>query len=920
MNISVKKHISGKSIAIYIFATFFCGVNNFIVGQTISKELDSIYQLEKEDNEKLKLYYQLLKKYEDIEGYTQLGFDAHQIAKWLNKKDVTKPEAIKVLKKAISARIKAVPFDPDLLKRSYNNYGLYSYREKKYELAIEIYRDLISVPGSDYLVGRAYSKIGDCYRFLQDPYSAIDNYNKAFVFLKKRKNNAFLISNHIKIADALKFIRTDKKADQALKHLKKAEVLLLESQNTNERNLYVVYNNTGGWYYEILHDTLSSQKYYEKALKQATKLGIKEYISKTSYNLGLSNIHNNNEEAKKYFEQSLKNLGGDPSFPRTIYIGIGLLENSNKNYEKATRSYFKSLSIFFDKEVNIDNISLILNKKEISSINNKMLLLEVLKASIDNYIDQGIYEKNVEHHKKAIALVKISDKLIDLILKENISDNTKLLWRSIASGTYASGIEASFEANEMDYGFYLSEKNKALLLIQEISKEKITIPSSILKEESKSKMNILNLEEGYSTASGKTKDSIFDLLFTQKQKLQSYKDSIASSYPDYKTTLQIPEITPLSNISYDDDQIIIQYMMTERISGLFPNTYCLILSKDFQKLIKLENTKSLQDKIYKLREQLNAPFRNEEDIISYREKSHNLYTSLIPKEIRPLLKDKKITIIPDHLIATIPFEALVCDLSSGKYLIEDSEINYTYSLSFQKQNTNRERFAKKEFLGIAPRDFDNDLTSLKNTTKEVTRANSYYSGLLLLNEEATKDNFVKELSDYKIIHLATHAFATDSITPWIAFQDQKMINPEIDFLKNNAEMVVLSACNTSLGEVRSGEGVLSLARGFFKSGANTVIPSLWSTNDKATATITSDFYKNLSEGQTKSAALRTAKLNYLYNNTDAEASPHYWASLILIGDSGTLLPQSNNLLFLWIGLILITLVFAIYRFAFYKKK
>ncbi|WP_299210944.1 CHAT domain-containing tetratricopeptide repeat protein [uncultured Aquimarina sp.] len=903
-----------KPLRKYIYAFIFCGLSLVSFGQGISPQLDSIHNLEVEDLKKLTLYDSLLKKHEDTKDYAQLGSDAHQIAKWLHKKPKTKEEAIIYVKKAIDARTKADSFDPDLLKRSYNNLGLYYFRDKKYRESIKVYKKLVNLTETDYLIGRGYSKIGDCYRFLQDPYLAIDNYNKAFSYLKKSKKNTFLISNHIRIASAFKKIRSQKNTDQALNHLKKAETLLLKSQKPNKQKLYTVYNNTGNWYYEIIHDTLSSHKYYKKALEEANKLEVKEYIATTSYNLGLSYIHQDNNIAKQYFEQSLENYDGSLKVLSSIHYGIGLLENSNHSHEKATINYFKSLSILFNREIDIDNILIALNQKNLVYIKDKTFLLEVLKSASDNYIDQGIFEKNIKYYKKAIALVKISDKIVDYILRENISDNTKFLWRSIVSGTYASGIEASFKAREIDYGFYLSEKNKALLLMQEISKEKISIPTSILKEESKLRMSIINLEESYNTKSGKAKDSIFNLLFTQKQSLKSLKDSIALLYPDYNKTLQKSKIIPLSEITYNDNQIIIQYMMTERVSGLFPNTYCLVLSKNHKQLYQLENTKKLHEKIYDLRKQLDVPFKNETDIDLYKEKSYQLYTSLIPKEVKAALKNKKVTIIPDHLINTIPFEALVTDIDSGRYLLEDCEISYTYSLSFEKQNEARVRNAQNEFLGIAPVNFTDNLTSLPQSKKEISTAHSYYTGSLLMDKQATKENFIQQASDYKIIHLATHANASDSIAPWIAFRNQKMIDKELDLLNNQADLVVLSACNTSLGFVNSGEGVLSLARGFFKSGAKSVIPSLWSTNDKATATITSDFYKNLSEGQTKSAALRTAKLNYLHNNTDAEASPHYWASLVLIGDSGTLLPQSNNLLFLWVGLVVVILMLGIFIF------
>ncbi|WP_299210935.1 CHAT domain-containing protein [uncultured Aquimarina sp.] len=906
-----------KPLHKHIVAYIFCVLGLTLYSQGISPQLDSIHQLTGTDYDNIHLYNELLNTWEEEKNYTQLGSDAHQIAKWLHKNDGTKQEAIKILKKAIDARIKALPFNPNLLRSSYNNLGLYHLRTKKYLAAINAYKKLIAVDGSKFLNGRAYLRIADCYALLGDPFNAIDNNNKAFLHLKNKK---YIIFNHINIADSFKSLRNKKYASKSIEHLKKAESLIFSS-SISKKSLFKIYNNLGGLYFETLHDTIVGEKYFLKALDIAKDQNSNEYISKTSYNLGLLNIRKNKNSSLEYFDQSLQYSKGDLSIKKSIYYGLGLLENSLTNYQDATDFYYKSLSAFFNTSLTDQNLENILNRKELSVINDKMLLLEILKDITSNYINLGDHKKELQFYKEAIKLTKISDLLIDIMIEDNISNNSKLLWRSIASGTYAAGVEACNKINETSYGFYLSEKHKALLLMLEIDKDVSQIPESVLAKEVDLKNSVIELQQLYnSNITQKNIDSISNLLFDKKERLSTFTDSLSTIYPNYFSSRNLPKIVPLSEITYDTDKIIIQYMMTERISGLFPNTYCLVLSKNDKKLYQLENTKQLHDKIYDLRKRLDVPFRSKEDILSYQEKSYDLYTSLIPKEVRSTLKNKKVTIIPDHLINTIPFEALVTDIDSGRYLLEDCEISYTYSLSFEKQNKSRIRNAQKEFLGIAPVDFPYELTSLRQSKKEISTANTYYSGSLLLDGEATKENFIQEASDYKIIHLATHANASDSIAPWIAFRNQKMIDKELDLLKNQADLVVLSACNTSLGIVNSGEGVLSLARGFFKSGAKSVIPSLWSTNDKATATITSDFYKNLSEGQTKSAALRTAKLNYLHNNTDAEASPHYWASLVLIGDSGTLLPQSNNLLFLWVGLGLVLVLIILYILFLRKKK
>ena len=892
-----------------MIAVFFILFSYVVSAQQISEALDSIYKLEIRKSEKTKLYGILLSRYEKAKNYTQLGSDAHQIAKWLHKDPNTKQEAIEMVKKAIDARIKAQPFDPDLLKRSYNNLGLYCFREKQHKASIEAFKELVQYKETNYLLGRGYYNIARNFNILEDPYAAITYSQKAGNYLKDNKK--YLSRNHAQIAYSYSLIRNQRNSKKALYHLKTAEKLLLEINKNDHKRLFNINNRIGNLYFQKLQDTTNSQKYFKKAYKIAQNINNILYQSIISYNLGITYVYRDSLEAEGYFDISLrKSLEANVSLDLP-YFGLGLLANSNKNYIQAEEYYYKSLSEFFESTISYDTIDHFLTKEKLTDIKDRMFLLEILKYAIDNYIDWGISANHILYHQKAIRLVKVSDRLINLMLESTNSDNSKLLWRSIASGTYASGIQASLEADDMEYGFFLSEKNKALLLQQEILKENSSIPSDLIEYERSLQRELISLQKEQERSNSVNDSLLMSLLFDKQEELYNVRDSIKTLYPDYiKERQSSALITPLSDIVIKDNEIIIQYMMTERIAGIFPNTYCLVLSKDAKKLFKLENTKDLHDKIYDLRALLNKPFRNQEDIVTYKKRATTLYHSLFPEEVRPLLKNKKITIVPDHLLSNLPFEALMTDTSN--YLLEENEISYTYSLSFQKQNTERKRNSNEKFLGIAPKDFENDLTSLPNSIKEIESGINQYGGLLLLNEEATKHNFIKEIEDYKIIHLATHAFASDSITPWISFKNEKITNAEIDLLRNNADMVVLSACNTSLGEVHSGEGVLSLARGFFKSGANTVIPSLWSTNDKATATITADFYKNLSEGQTKSEALRTAKLNYLHNNTDAEASPHYWASMILIGDTGTLLPQSNDLWMLWIGLVAVLLFCLVY--------
>ncbi|MEO8933879.1 MAG: CHAT domain-containing protein, partial [Xanthomarina sp.] len=248
------------------------------------------------------------------------------------------------------------------------------------------------------------------------------------------------------------------------------------------------------------------------------------------------------------------------------------------------------------------------------------------------------------------------------------------------------------------------------------------------------------------------------------------------------------------------------------------------------------------------------------------------------------------------------------EAETTNYLIKTHTISYAYSMSYLKDNKKLNRQAKNNFLGFAPHSFNYDnLQSLPRSQSEIKTIETLITGESFMNLDATKSNFLNTINNYKIIHLSTHANANDSIAPWIAFKDDKLYLNELYTFKNQAELVVLNACKSSLGEINSGEGVFSLARGFFYSGANSVISSLWNVNDKSNQEITISFYKYLKKGKTKSAALRLAKLDYLEKHSLSEASPYYWSSLILIGDDSSMKVANYN----WLQMLIISLLILI---------
>ncbi|WDD36186.1 CHAT domain-containing protein (plasmid) [Nostoc sp. UHCC 0926] len=163
------------------------------------------------------------------------------------------------------------------------------------------------------------------------------------------------------------------------------------------------------------------------------------------------------------------------------------------------------------------------------------------------------------------------------------------------------------------------------------------------------------------------------------------------------------------------------------------------------------------------------------------------------------------------------------------------------------------------------------------------------SSLSLLNEKFTYKRFQEELSTghFPIIHLTTHAQFSSLPQQTMFFSWDKPINLlEFDSLlkqKNQTsedaiELLVLSACETAKGNKRSALGIAGIAA---QAGARSTVATLWRVDDKSTALLIKEFYKELKDGKTKAEALRLAQLSLLSNPDYSH--PYYWAGFLLVG-------------------------------------
>jgi CHAT domain-containing protein len=307
-----------------------------------------------------------------------------------------------------------------------------------------------------------------------------------------------------------------------------------------------------------------------------------------------------------------------------------------------------------------------------------------------------------------------------------------------------------------------------------------------------------------------------------------------------------------------------------------------------------------------------------ESVLQYASAAHQLYET-IWKPVAGRVSGEVI-LVPGEWLSNLPFEALLSAaptdpgaFSTYPFLVKKHHFQYAYSATMWLEMQNRKHLGRptNDLLAMAP--FCNSETSdvaietrnestpaeqwstLSFSDEEVAAILKQFPGQSksLLGKVATKAQFRNLAAQYQLLHLATHGKANPGAGDqcYLAFYgttsdpDATLLTAaELYNLPINADLVVLSACETGIGEQLHGEGVVSLARAFAYAGAKSIVASLWSVNDQSTMQIMDAFYAGLKAGKPKHVALGEAKRLYVKNNPGKNAHPFFWAAFVGMGD------------------------------------
>jgi CHAT domain-containing protein/tetratricopeptide (TPR) repeat protein len=275
-----------------------------------------------------------------------------------------------------------------------------------------------------------------------------------------------------------------------------------------------------------------------------------------------------------------------------------------------------------------------------------------------------------------------------------------------------------------------------------------------------------------------------------------------------------------------------------------------------------------------------------------RQAGDRLYAAVF-RPIEPALAGiRRIIVIPDGALYFIPFDALP-DARGGR-LLDRFGVSYTPSATSLGEIRRPSGAPLRTLLAVGDPTYapDRGLPPLPYTRKEVMELARLFpkaDRTVLVGDEASEQKFESlPLDRYGLIHIAAHGIFNEQYPSrsGIALaasprEDGVLQVGEIVHLRLSARVVTLSACNTALGKLVTGEGMLGLTRAFLYAGASRVAVSLWNVDDGSTAELMKGFYENLNRGLAPAEALRQAKLRMLRQGDALWRNPHFWAAFTL---------------------------------------
>ncbi|MFO8129661.1 MAG: CHAT domain-containing tetratricopeptide repeat protein [Bacteroidales bacterium] len=824
---------------------------------------------------------------------------------------------------------------------SYNNLGIFFRLREKYDESLEYFdkaqKLILSWDEPDESVlARIYNNMGIVYKDKGDYFKALKYYENALnIFLKDPEDIEMAAQVYINLGNIyIKQSEYEKALDVFMKSSQIKGRYAPREWSVSLANIANAYIGLGR--------LDKAENFYRKAIHNREKYYGKEHYRLGEYYINLYNVlvrQGRDDEGKLFLEKAQfiydKNFGEMSPFHANIYLFRGLEHEKTGAHEQACAMFHNALISSIES---YDDTNFYKNPA-MELISPEVQNLEILRSKAGNLFE---FYKMVPENKALLhSCFATYDLLLDMIDRMRggyLNEQSKLfLTKNVREGLN-DALQAAHHAYRVTgseaykwKAFRYSEKSKSALLSSALSDDEKKNTYGISSEIQMKEKNILLETDFYEKKIYEERQKVIpdaekialwqSKLLELSQEYDRVMDHLKESYPDYyalKYGSKIPEISGIQDF-LGSNRALLAYSLTDSVLFSFAITDRVfeVVAKD----IDSSFYDMLSSAITTLR---NNQFGNMsyEEFREYVRSSHTLYTFLL-QDLEPVISGKRLIIIPDNQLGYLPFESLltrmpddpVFDFRPLAYLVREHPISYSYSATMMMQQNRKSGQKDIELLAFAPtyenideidtfkfvtsRDYKSYLVPLNFVKQEIENITGIIPGVSFVDYDATEEKFWHFGRDYDILHFAMHTLINDEQPMYsqlvftltndsLETNDGLLNTYEIYNADLNAELAVLSACNTGYGKLQKGEGIMSLARGFIYAGVPSIVMTLWAVEDRSGSILMSGFYDQMARGVPLDIALQQAKLNYLEESGMLTAHPYLWSGYVCIGDNHAL--------------------------------
>ena len=564
------------------------------------------------------------------------------------------------------------------------------------------------------------------------------------------------------------------------------------------------------------------------------------------------------DEARKTYQRALDVVGEAQLKTRhegELYQGLGNLYFEQKDFRRAEENLKKALDIG-------------------EKLQHATVIRQASSQLGDLLRETRSPDEAIKYYRKAIDAIESTRSTLE-------SAELRTSFFEGKGKTYAGIIQAYLATKSVEQAFNFNERGRSRAFL-DILGSTVQLARGEMLEEERALQATLSALAAKMTANEADDDEAPDPANLKRERdeaQQAYNEFLAKVRKENKEQATLMNVEPLT---LKDVQGILDPGVTLLEYFLVPDEILLwVVDKETATSVSVPTRRrELATKITALRNTI-SQIADKEKLAAQSQELHRL---LITPAL-PYVKGKELIIVPHDVLHYLPFHALLSP--QGKYLIEDFPIRFLSSASLMQFTREKRRASRETTLAMGNPSLGDPAYELRFAEREVRElARIYSKSDVFLKEQATRSKAVSLSPTHDILHFAVHAEFNEEDPMSSALllardgnDDGRLKVEDIFSLNLKTDMVVLSACETGLGKISSGDEIVGLTRAFIYAGTPSVITTLWKVNDRASYELMSAFYSNL-KTMTKSEALRQAQLKTIKEFPQ----PFFWAAYTLTGE------------------------------------